>query len=155
MTSRVLVCVDGSDLAMQAAASGLAVLHPEAQLTLVTVIDEPDPTLVTGGGFTGSTMSEEEFEAQNAARLAEAEALLAATKQALGLTDADQSVLSGPAGPMVCDYALEVSAEAIVIGSRGHGGIRRAILGSVSDHIVRHAPCTVLVTGHDAVEDDG
>jgi nucleotide-binding universal stress UspA family protein len=31
------------------------------------------------------------------------------------------------------------------MGSRGHGGIRRALLGSVSDPVVRHAHCPVLV----------
>lgn len=33
----------------------------------------------------------------------------------------------------------------IVIGSRGHGGVRRALMGSVSDSVVRHAHCPVLV----------
>jgi nucleotide-binding universal stress UspA family protein len=33
----------------------------------------------------------------------------------------------------------------IVMGSRGHGGIRRALIGSVSDAVVRHAHCPVLV----------
>jgi nucleotide-binding universal stress UspA family protein len=32
-----------------------------------------------------------------------------------------------------------------VLGSRGRGGIRRALMGSVSDSIVRHAHCPVLV----------
>ena len=33
----------------------------------------------------------------------------------------------------------------IVLGSRGRGGIRRALMGSVSDAVVRHAHCPVLV----------
>jgi nucleotide-binding universal stress UspA family protein len=33
----------------------------------------------------------------------------------------------------------------IVMGSKGHGGIRRALIGSVSDAVVRHAHCPVLV----------
>ena len=33
----------------------------------------------------------------------------------------------------------------IVMGSRGLGGIRRALMGSVSDSVVRHAHCPVLV----------
>jgi nucleotide-binding universal stress UspA family protein len=32
-----------------------------------------------------------------------------------------------------------------VMGSRGHGGVRRALMGSVSDSVVRHAHCPVLV----------
>jgi nucleotide-binding universal stress UspA family protein len=38
-----------------------------------------------------------------------------------------------------------VGAGLIVIGSRGRGGLRRALLGSVSDSVIRHAHCPVLV----------
>ena len=41
--------------------------------------------------------------------------------------------------------AEEIGAGLIVVGSRGLGGIRRALIGSVSDSIVRHAHCPVLV----------
>jgi nucleotide-binding universal stress UspA family protein len=41
--------------------------------------------------------------------------------------------------------AEEIGAGLIVIGSRGLGGLRRALLGSVSDAVVRHAHCPVLV----------
>ena len=41
--------------------------------------------------------------------------------------------------------AEEIGAGLIVIGSRGLGGLRRAMMGSVSDAVVRHAHCPVLV----------
>jgi nucleotide-binding universal stress UspA family protein len=41
--------------------------------------------------------------------------------------------------------AEEMGAGLIVMGSRGLGGIRRARIGSVSDSVVRHAHCPVLV----------
>ena len=41
--------------------------------------------------------------------------------------------------------AEEIGAGLIVIGSRGHGGVRRALMGSVADSVVRHAHCPVLV----------
>jgi len=41
--------------------------------------------------------------------------------------------------------AEEMGAGLIVVGSRGLGGIRRTMLGSVSDSVVRHAHCPVLV----------
>ncbi len=41
--------------------------------------------------------------------------------------------------------AEEIGAGLIVLGSRGLGGIRRALMGSVSDSVVRHAHCPVLV----------
>jgi nucleotide-binding universal stress UspA family protein len=39
----------------------------------------------------------------------------------------------------------DVGAGLIVVGSRGLGGVRRALMGSVSDSVVRHAHCPVLV----------
>ncbi len=41
--------------------------------------------------------------------------------------------------------AEEIGAGLIVTGSRGLGGIRRALMGSVSDSVVRHAHCPVLI----------
>ena len=39
----------------------------------------------------------------------------------------------------------ELGAGLLITGSRGHGGLRRALLGSVSDSVIRHAHCPVLV----------
>jgi nucleotide-binding universal stress UspA family protein len=41
--------------------------------------------------------------------------------------------------------AEETGADLVVMGSRGLGGIKRALMGSVSDSVVRHAHCPVLV----------
>jgi nucleotide-binding universal stress UspA family protein len=49
-------------------------------------------------------------------------------------------------------FARDVGATVLVVGSRGRGGLKRALLGSVSDHLVRRAPCPVLVVRED-VED--
>ena len=49
-----------------------------------------------------------------------------------------------PAAEIVT-LAEEVGAGLIVMGSRGLGGVRRALMGSVSDSVVRHAQCPVLV----------
>jgi nucleotide-binding universal stress UspA family protein len=45
----------------------------------------------------------------------------------------------------VVALAEEIGAGMIVMGSRGVSGIRRALMGSVSDSVVRHAHCPVLV----------
>jgi nucleotide-binding universal stress UspA family protein len=45
----------------------------------------------------------------------------------------------------IVDLAEEIDAGLIAMGSRGLGGIRRALMGSVSDSVVRHAHCPVLV----------
>ncbi len=41
--------------------------------------------------------------------------------------------------------AEDIGAGLIVMGSRGLGGIRRALMGSVSDSVIRHASCPVVV----------
>jgi nucleotide-binding universal stress UspA family protein len=49
--------------------------------------------------------------------------------------------------------AKELGADLIVMGCRGHRGLRRAIEGSISDAVIRHAPCSVLVVrSHERVE---
>jgi nucleotide-binding universal stress UspA family protein len=51
----------------------------------------------------------------------------------------------GEAATEIVDLAEELGAGLVVLGSRGLGGIRRALMGSVSDSVVRHAHCPVLV----------
>ena len=49
--------------------------------------------------------------------------------------------------------AKEIGAGLIVMGCRGHRGVRRAIEGSISDAVIRHAPCPVLVVpSHERAE---
>lgn len=45
----------------------------------------------------------------------------------------------------IVHLAEDIGADLIVIGSRGLGGLRRALLGNVADSVVRHAHCPVLV----------
>jgi nucleotide-binding universal stress UspA family protein len=51
--------------------------------------------------------------------------------------------------------AEELGARLIVLGSRGRGGVRRALMGSVSDSVVRHAHCPVLVVRKEKQEEAG
>ena len=45
----------------------------------------------------------------------------------------------------IVQVAEEIEAGLIVMGSRGRGGVRRALMGSVSDSVVRHAHCPVMI----------
>ena len=69
-----------------------------------------------------------------------------------GVDAANVVVLRGDPAASLVQHAEHVGASAIVIGTRGRGGIKRAVLGSVSDHVIRHAPCPVIVTTHHGAE---
>ena len=61
-----------------------------------------------------------------------------------GLT-VETTVRDGEPGPAVIEEAREWGADLIVLGSRGHSGLRRLLEGSVSRYVVDHAPCPVEV----------
>lgn len=50
-----------------------------------------------------------------------------------------------PAALGVTRLAEEHDADLLVVGTRGHTGLKHVILGSVAERIIRHAPCSVLV----------
>jgi universal stress protein A len=53
--------------------------------------------------------------------------------------------LHGDPAEKLLDAARDVDADLVVVGRRTHNGTSRAALGSVSDDLVRRAPCDVLV----------
>ncbi len=56
-----------------------------------------------------------------------------------------QAVRLGDPGFAITDYARQQRAELIVIPSHGFHGIKRLLLGSVADRVIRYADCPVLV----------
>ena len=62
-----------------------------------------------------------------------------------GAQDTQAHLEFGMPDTAIIDLAEELGAGLIVMGSRGLGGVRRALLGSISDSVVRHAHCPVLV----------
>lgn len=153
MSGPILICTDGSTRCIHALASGVALLPSDEAVVIVTVVDPVDPVLLTGTGFAGGAVTPTEFDSLEAAATERGDLALQHTADTLALPDAETVLLRGPAGPALVEFAHERSAKAIVIGTRGHGGFRRALLGSVSDHVVRHAPCPVIVT-HGVAEPD-
>lgn len=150
----MLLCADGSHHSTAALAAGAALLAAETPLVIVTVMAEPDPSLVTGSGMAGGVMSPDAFDQMEAQAAQDATEIVTQTAAQLGLGGAEVRVLRGDPAMAICHLAEELDAAAIVLGSRGRGGIKRAVLGSVSDHVVRNAPCTVIVTGPKAGPDD-
>jgi nucleotide-binding universal stress UspA family protein len=147
MPMTVLLCVDGSELCAEALAAGLAVLAPADRTVLATVVEPADASLVVGAGLAGGVMPAGEAQRLHDSQLAAAQGALDETATALGLTGAEKTVVAGAPGPALRDLAESLPASVVVMGTRGHGGLRRAVLGSVSDHVIRHAHCPVLTYG--------
>ena len=69
--------------------------------------------------------------------------------QSAGGTVAQAHLREGGVPQEIVSLAEDMGVGLIVVGSRGHGGIRRALMGSVSDAVVRHAHCPVVVMRDD------
>ena len=59
--------------------------------------------------------------------------------------DAQAILLQGNAPKKIIEKARSLEADMILIGSHGHGLLHKALLGSVSESVLRHAPCSVLI----------
>ena len=57
----------------------------------------------------------------------------------------ERHVRTGRAYREICEVASDVEADLIVIATHGRTGLRRLMLGSTAERVVRHAPCPVLV----------
>jgi nucleotide-binding universal stress UspA family protein len=144
----VLVATDGSELAIDAARRALPLLNTDLKLTLLSVVS--DLPADTGGGIEGPVYTPEQEEELRRSETAHATKSLTDTEQALRGALAksavvDQRIETGdPAGAIVL-AATDLGVDLIVVGSHGKGFVSRVLLGSVSEHVVRHAPCPVLV----------
>lgn len=63
--------------------------------------------------------------------------------------DAQALLVQGPTLETILDRAAKVDADVIVIGSHGHGALYRALLGSISEGVVRGSRCPVLIVPAD------
>jgi nucleotide-binding universal stress UspA family protein len=148
MTSTILLCTDGSDIALAALRQALPVLAPATRTVVVTVTAPADPSLVSGTGFAGGVMTADEQDALLEREKAAAQQVLDETVAALQLDGAETMIRwADHAGDEICTLAAELPASVVALGTHGRSGIRRAVMGSTSDHVVRHAPCPVIVQG--------
>ncbi len=60
-------------------------------------------------------------------------------------SDVSQFIREGDPGLMIADYADEAHADLIVMPSHGYHGVARVLLGSVTERVLRHAKCPILV----------
>ena len=62
-----------------------------------------------------------------------------------GGVETEALVISGRPWQGVVDYAKESDTDLIIVSTHGYTGLKHVLLGSVTEKIVRHAPCPVLV----------
>ena len=131
---------------MGALSDALDLLGRDHQLVLVTVMNAPDESSLAGSGHAGADLSLKEYDEQVAQARVGADSAIENAQSELGIDGTEVRILRGDPGAAICQLATELSAQAVVVGSRGRGRLKRALLGSVSDHVVRNAPCSVIVT---------
>jgi nucleotide-binding universal stress UspA family protein len=116
----------------------------EARLLIVNVLEK---RRLTGGG------SHERVDQARSERETMLVAVVRSAREA-GAT-AEFLVWEGDPGDSIAAAAEAEHADIVVVGTRGRSGAERMLLGSVSDHVVRHADCPVLVVRPSKRHDDG
>jgi nucleotide-binding universal stress UspA family protein len=137
--TRILVATEGSreaELALTTAAD--LAKSPDSELHVVHVgelplIYHPERHAYRAG------YEEHEKEAQ---QLLEAQV---DRIEGVGTTEAQAHLRMGRADEEIVELAQSIDAGLIVMGSRGQGRLRRALVGSVSESVVRHAHCPVTI----------
>ena len=107
-----------------------------AALLIVSIID-PGSLLLPGGRFRARVDQVRDSREQAAQDLVE-------RGRSAGVL-VSYLVWTGDPGDMIVSAAEAEHADMIVVGSHGRGAVGRLFLGSVSEHVVRNAPCPVLV----------
>lgn len=55
------------------------------------------------------------------------------------------SQITGHPSSTICEFAHSCHADVIVMGKRGHQGLKPMFLGSVSNYVIHHSPCSILL----------
>ncbi len=135
MYKRILVAVDGSDNSLRAAqkAAELASLLGDAEVELASVIAV-------------DVYSDMVYDPIEAHGDAQREIILPAVEILRGAgIEPGVKILHGRPADEVVRYAEESDAGLLVIGSRGLNALQKLALGSVSNKVIVHAKCPVLV----------
>ena len=116
------------------------------EIKIISVVDMAVPLAIDiYGGYLPDTSELEKTARENAAKiLAETVEKLKPYSDA-GKIDVSSEVLFGSPDSRIVETAEEWLADLIVVGSHGYSRWERLLLGSVSDSVVHHAPCSVLV----------
>lgn len=145
---KILVPVDHSDLSRKALDCAVSVAGPfEARIILLTVIEDrfPYPDMFSFEQPEGDYYRA--MKAQAHEDLSALSALYPAMKERMELY-----ITRGRPYDKIVEVAGAEKADLIVMGTHGVGGLTHALLGSVCERVIRHAPCPVLVVRHKAHE---
>ena len=138
----LLVATDGSEAARAALAEALALATASgSEVAVVTVwraLQGDYGVTYPSAAMLDDLLHAERQQAESVLRKAVREAELAGVPVRTRLTTGDPV-------EQICAYAREIGARLIAVGTRGHGTVAALILGSVSNGVIRNAPCPVLV----------
>ncbi len=145
--AKILLATDGSREAQLAASTAADLANnTNSELHLVTVaLGKPDPIYhIYEAGLRYETY-EQALEAVKGEAQKVLDEQVQKVQQAGGTVKEAHLRIGERRDQAIVHLAEELGAGLIVLGSRGLGGVRRALMGSVSDSVVRHAHCPVMV----------
>ena len=147
--TRVLLATDGSEDAAFAARTALNLANKTSSELHVVYVEEMPRRLSTSEPTSLEGLIDPEFD-EKMRQHAQAAASQLLEEQVQKIKEAGGEIAQahpkfGRPYAEIVHLAEELDAGIVVVGSRGAGGVRRALLGSVSDSVVRHAHCPVLV----------
>lgn len=153
---KILVALDHSEISNLVFEEALTLAKAlSAQLLLVHVVSAEEsisPRIMPTGSIMGgyseiASVSFEQFREDWQAYIDRGSQMLQArVEQAVEASVAAEcQQLSGGTGLQICDLAKTWNADIIAIGRRGYSGLREFILGSVSNYVLHHAPCSVMI----------
>ena len=145
--TKILLATDGSEEAALAAKTATAIADLSGSGLDVVHVEEYPPQLLASYAPFAYLDSEA---IQTILEEADNEARHTLEEQVRHIEEAGGSVTEsylrqGRPDREIVELAEEIGAGLIVMGSRGLGGLKRALMGSVSDSVVRYAHCPVLV----------
>jgi nucleotide-binding universal stress UspA family protein len=149
MYRKILVCLDGSKLAEQILPYAVAQAQRfNSKVVLLRVTPEPFVVSPPIPGVPGVPVEMPIMEKRSQRTNDEAQSYLADIAGKLlrqnGLT-AECVALPGVGGSTIVMYAEDVNVDLIAIATHGHGGLRRAVFGSVADHVLGHTSVPILI----------
>jgi nucleotide-binding universal stress UspA family protein len=135
---KILVAIDSEPVAVRAAETGVNLAQAlGAEVAFIYVVDAS----IAYAGDTGPPASE-----LIAAAKLDAQRLVTAVRQRLSpQSSVVEFIPVGTPSEEIVKAAEEWSADLLVIGSHGRRGMQRALLGSVAETVMRHAPCPLVV----------